>query len=144
MNQRILRLVRSVSASTIYMVLGLVVIGLFFGLIYLLANDEEFMPGLARTGNLNFDFNAGELIFGVLGGGAAVWAAKTFARWSRRDGSPPQSTAPQPRRPTAGGDEPEAAKSGDDPLDEINAKLARIQRQLDEVLGSRRERAPRR
>jgi len=116
--------------EAIFLALGTMVAALFFVIVYFLATDANYLPALARAGNLNFDFDAGELIFGVLGGGAALWAARTFATWTRASKPPPETAPSMPPPPDAGGGDDAAGRS-EHKLDEIISRLDAIERRLD-------------
>ena len=80
----------------ITLALGSFVAIVFFFVLFRLAYDADWMRGLDRELSLNFEFDLGQLILGILGGVAALWAAKTFATSTGKAG--PEATPPgEPR-----------------------------------------------
>lgn len=96
-----------------------------------LAFDPTFLPHLQTSAQIGIELSIGELILGVLGGAAALWAAATYAG-SRRN-----------RRAGAAGDAASEATTAeldafrsDDPdamLVEIYRRVRSIERRLDEA-----------
>lgn len=80
----------------ITLALGSFIAIVFFFVLFRLAYDADWMRGLDRELSLSFEFDLGQLILGILGGVAALWAAKTFATSTGKAG--PEATPPgEPR-----------------------------------------------
>lgn len=75
------------------------------GILFYLAWDAAFLPGLNHRGlQVQINFEAGQIIFGLLGGGALVWAANTYWRQSPlASGFGGGGGAPSPTSPSSGG-----------------------------------------
>ncbi len=70
---------------TVLLVVTVAAAAICAALLYL-AWDAEAMPGLTHRGlQLQINLEAGQILFGLLGGGALLWAADTY--WRRDTGS---------------------------------------------------------
>lgn len=91
----------SILKRTGFITVILLIAAAICGALVYLAWDEAFLPGLNHRGlQVQINFEAGQIIFGLLGGGALVWAANTYWRRGPSGGdSGGDPLAPSPTAP---------------------------------------------